>query len=79
MDGRWKGHIHDLQRGMDRVGFFPASIVEVISRRNGGCVPRSPEGQVRVVFLISSSCLIVMVTICWLTCSSSSCLSSPAL
>ncbi|KAM8825388.1 LOW QUALITY PROTEIN: caskin-2 [Synchiropus picturatus] len=34
-DGRWKGHIHD-QRGTDRVGFFPPSIVEVISRRNGG-------------------------------------------
>uniref|UniRef100_A0A3Q1BHN8 Caskin-2 n=1 Tax=Amphiprion ocellaris TaxID=80972 RepID=A0A3Q1BHN8_AMPOC len=36
VDGRWKGHIHDSQRGMDRVGFFPPSIVEVISRRNAG-------------------------------------------
>ncbi|KAL7377970.1 hypothetical protein ABVT39_006829 [Epinephelus coioides] len=36
MDGRWKGHIHDTQRGTDRVGFFPPSIVEVISRRNAG-------------------------------------------
>ncbi|KAM7371384.1 hypothetical protein PAMP_008634 [Pampus punctatissimus] len=36
MDGRWKGHIHDSQRGTDRVGFFPPSIVEVISRRNAG-------------------------------------------
>uniref|UniRef100_H3CLZ0 CASK interacting protein 2 n=1 Tax=Tetraodon nigroviridis TaxID=99883 RepID=H3CLZ0_TETNG len=36
VDGRWKGHIHDAQRGMDRVGFFPPSMVEVISRRNGG-------------------------------------------
>lgn len=35
VDGRWKGHIHDAQRGTDRVGFFPPSIVEVISRRNG--------------------------------------------
>uniref|UniRef100_A0AAQ4RXY5 CASK interacting protein 2 n=1 Tax=Gasterosteus aculeatus aculeatus TaxID=481459 RepID=A0AAQ4RXY5_GASAC len=35
VDGRWKGHIHDTQRGMDRVGFFPPSIVEVISRRSG--------------------------------------------
>uniref|UniRef100_A0A8C5DFP2 Caskin-2 n=1 Tax=Gouania willdenowi TaxID=441366 RepID=A0A8C5DFP2_GOUWI len=34
-DGRWKGHIHDSQRGTDRVGFFPASVVEVISRRAG--------------------------------------------
>ncbi|XP_052426861.1 caskin-2 isoform X7 [Carassius gibelio] len=36
MDGRWKGHIHDSQRGTDRVGFFPPSIVEVISRRSAG-------------------------------------------
>ncbi|XP_068605818.1 LOW QUALITY PROTEIN: major vault protein [Brachionichthys hirsutus] len=34
VDGRWKGHIHDNQSGTDRVGFFPPSIVEVISRRN---------------------------------------------
>ncbi|XP_076147579.1 caskin-2-like, partial [Alosa pseudoharengus] len=34
IDGRWKGHIHDNQKGMDRVGFFPPSIVEVISRRS---------------------------------------------
>ncbi|KAM6905203.1 caskin-2 [Xenentodon cancila] len=40
MDGRWKGHIHDNQRGTDRVGFFPPSIVEVISRRNGGILSR---------------------------------------
>ncbi|XP_041859118.1 caskin-2-like isoform X2 [Melanotaenia boesemani] len=40
MDGRWKGHIHDIQRGTDRVGFFPPSIVEVISRRNGGTLSR---------------------------------------
>nr|XP_029137567.1 caskin-2-like isoform X2 [Labrus bergylta] len=40
LDGRWKGHIHDTQRGTDRVGFFPPSIVEVISRRNGGTLSR---------------------------------------
>ncbi|XP_037333131.2 caskin-2-like isoform X2 [Pungitius pungitius] len=40
VDGRWKGHIHDTQRGMDRVGFFPPSIVEVISRRSGGALSR---------------------------------------
>ncbi|XP_029913164.1 caskin-2 isoform X2 [Myripristis murdjan] len=40
MDGRWKGHIHDSQRGTDRVGFFPPSIVEVISRRSGGTLSR---------------------------------------
>ncbi|XP_063077580.1 caskin-2-like isoform X2 [Engraulis encrasicolus] len=40
VDGRWKGHIHDNMRGMDRVGFFPPSIVEVISRRTGGPLSR---------------------------------------
>ncbi|XP_061761791.1 caskin-2-like isoform X3 [Nerophis ophidion] len=39
VDGRWKGHIHDSQRGTDRVGFFPPSIVEVISRRGGHPIP----------------------------------------
>ncbi|XP_076123366.1 caskin-2-like, partial [Alosa pseudoharengus] len=42
IDGRWKGHIHDNQKGMDRVGFFPPSIVEVISRRSG---PSSSQSQ----------------------------------
>ncbi|MBN3272224.1 CSKI2 protein, partial [Polyodon spathula] len=40
MDGRWKGHIHDSQRGTDQVGYFPPSIVEVISRRAGGTLSR---------------------------------------
>ncbi|KAM6963632.1 caskin-2 isoform 1-T1 [Tautogolabrus adspersus] len=39
-DGRWKGHIHDTQRGTDRVGFFPPSVVEVLSRRAGGTLTR---------------------------------------
>ncbi|KAM4715661.1 caskin-2-like isoform 2-T2 [Anableps anableps] len=39
-DGRWKGHIHDSQRGTDRVGFFPPSVVEVLSRRAGGALSR---------------------------------------
>ncbi|GAA6234923.1 caskin-2-like [Lates japonicus] len=34
-DGRWKGHVHDTQRGTDRVGFFPPSVVEVLSRKAG--------------------------------------------
>ncbi|TRY82210.1 hypothetical protein DNTS_032387 [Danionella cerebrum] len=41
MDGRWKGHIHDTQRGTDRIGYFPPSIVEVISRRSGMTCPDS--------------------------------------
>ncbi|XP_040922573.1 caskin-2-like isoform X2 [Toxotes jaculatrix] len=39
-DGRWKGHVHDTQRGTDRVGFFPPSVVEVLSRRAGGTLSR---------------------------------------
>nr|XP_015215772.1 PREDICTED: caskin-1 isoform X4 [Lepisosteus oculatus] len=35
-DGRWKGCIHDNRTGNDRVGYFPSSIVEVISKRAGG-------------------------------------------
>ncbi|XP_073713276.1 caskin-1 isoform X11 [Misgurnus anguillicaudatus] len=34
-DGRWKGCIHDNRTGNDRVGYFPCSIVEVISKRPG--------------------------------------------
>uniref|UniRef100_A0A8C5DFV8 Caskin-2 n=1 Tax=Gouania willdenowi TaxID=441366 RepID=A0A8C5DFV8_GOUWI len=55
-DGRWKGHIHDSQRGTDRVGFFPASVVEVISRRAGTDIhaasaasPASPDQDVWVL------------------------------
>ncbi|XP_069056255.1 caskin-2 [Pleurodeles waltl] len=40
-DDRWKGHIHDTQRGTDRVGYFPPSIVEVISKRLGSTLSRS--------------------------------------
>ncbi|XP_042586531.1 caskin-2-like isoform X3 [Cyprinus carpio] len=40
VDGRWKGHIHDTQRGTDRIGYFPPSIVEVINRRSGGTLSR---------------------------------------
>ncbi|NXU85373.1 CSKI2 protein, partial [Xiphorhynchus elegans] len=50
-DGRWKGHIHDAQKGTDRVGYFPPSIAEVISKRTGqwppghaGDSPLSPPG-----------------------------------
>ncbi|XP_010719967.1 caskin-2 isoform X4 [Meleagris gallopavo] len=35
-DGRWKGHIHDVQKGTDRIGYFPPSIAEVISKRTAG-------------------------------------------
>ncbi|KAF1657149.1 Caskin-2, partial [Aptenodytes patagonicus] len=41
-DGRWKGHIHDAQKGTDRVGYFPPSIAEVISKRTGQ-VPLGPS------------------------------------
>ncbi|XP_037663988.1 caskin-2 isoform X2 [Choloepus didactylus] len=42
-DGRWKGHIHESQRGTDRVGYFPPGIVEVVSKRAGIPVPRLPS------------------------------------
>ncbi|KAF3846946.1 hypothetical protein F7725_004024 [Dissostichus mawsoni] len=32
-DGRWKGCIHDNRTGNDRVGYFPSTMVEVISKR----------------------------------------------
>ncbi|NXY07240.1 CSKI2 protein, partial [Pteruthius melanotis] len=46
-DGRWKGHIHDTQKGTDRVGYFPPSIAEVISKRTGMVVPRVAPAQQR--------------------------------
>lgn len=42
-DGRWKGHIHESQRGTDRVGYFPPGIVEVVSKRVGIPVTRLPS------------------------------------
>uniref|UniRef100_A0A1A8JJ41 CASK interacting protein 1 n=1 Tax=Nothobranchius kuhntae TaxID=321403 RepID=A0A1A8JJ41_NOTKU len=38
-DGRWKGCIHDNRTGNDRVGYFPSTLVEVISKRTDerGC------------------------------------------
>ncbi|XP_062937510.1 caskin-2 [Cynocephalus volans] len=42
-DGRWKGHIHESQRGTDRVGYFPPGIVEVVSKRVGIPLPRLPS------------------------------------
>ncbi|XP_052426857.1 caskin-2 isoform X3 [Carassius gibelio] len=53
MDGRWKGHIHDSQRGTDRVGFFPPSIVEVISRRSGGILSRQASLPVKRHHILS--------------------------
>ncbi|XP_007438461.1 caskin-2 isoform X4 [Python bivittatus] len=45
-DGRWKGHIHDAQKGTDRVGYFPPSIVEVISKRTGDRNSVGSEGSI---------------------------------
>ncbi|XP_056143359.1 caskin-2-like isoform X2 [Lampris incognitus] len=58
MDGRWKGHIHDSQRGTDRVGFFPPSIVEVISRRSGlspSCISQ-PGCPLEDIWVLRNSC-----------------------
>ncbi|XP_051570272.1 caskin-2-like [Myxocyprinus asiaticus] len=57
MDGRWKGHIHDTQRGTDRVGYFPPSIVEVISRRSGGTLLRHASVPTQRQQLFSRSAL----------------------
>ncbi|XP_028824088.1 caskin-2 isoform X2 [Denticeps clupeoides] len=40
IDGRWKGHIHDIRSDTDRVGYFPPSIVEIVSRRSDGTLSR---------------------------------------
>ncbi|XP_045076142.1 caskin-1-like, partial [Coregonus clupeaformis] len=45
-DGRWKGCIHDNRTGNDRVGYFPSSMVEVISKRPGSrSSEASPHGS----------------------------------
>uniref|UniRef100_A0A3B4GFH2 CASK interacting protein 1 n=1 Tax=Pundamilia nyererei TaxID=303518 RepID=A0A3B4GFH2_9CICH len=40
-DGRWKGCIHDNRTGNDRVGYFPSTMVEVISCRGSEASPQS--------------------------------------
>ncbi|KAL1277601.1 hypothetical protein QQF64_024274 [Cirrhinus molitorella] len=57
VDGRWKGHIHDTQRGTDRIGYFPPSIVEVISRRSGGTLLRHASLPTHRQQLLSRSAL----------------------
>ncbi|XP_037767356.1 caskin-1 isoform X2 [Chelonia mydas] len=42
-DGRWKGCIHDNRTGNDRVGYFPSSLVEAISKRTGSRGSDSPS------------------------------------
>ncbi|KAM3916326.1 caskin-1 isoform 3-T3 [Leptodactylus fuscus] len=47
-DGRWKGCIHDNRTGNDRVGYFPANLVEAISKRTGSwgsCHLENPRPQ----------------------------------
>ncbi|XP_051968701.1 caskin-2-like isoform X3 [Xyrauchen texanus] len=53
MDGRWKGHIHDNQRGTDRVGYFPPSIVEIISHRSGGVLSRQASLPIQRHYILS--------------------------
>ncbi|XP_038125181.1 caskin-1 isoform X6 [Cyprinodon tularosa] len=52
-DGRWKGCIHDNRTGNDRVGYFPSTLVEVISKRTGG--DRSSVGSSGSVTSVRSS------------------------
>uniref|UniRef100_A0A3B3DWQ5 CASK interacting protein 1 n=1 Tax=Oryzias melastigma TaxID=30732 RepID=A0A3B3DWQ5_ORYME len=46
-DGRWKGCIHDNRTGNDRVGYFPSTLVEVISKRTGEWAGLCAHGSVR--------------------------------
>uniref|UniRef100_A0A8C8RZJ9 CASK interacting protein 1 n=1 Tax=Pelusios castaneus TaxID=367368 RepID=A0A8C8RZJ9_9SAUR len=43
-DGRWKGCIHDNRTGNDRVGYFPSSLVEAVSKRTGKYPTRRTSG-----------------------------------
>ncbi|XP_060028578.1 caskin-1 isoform X4 [Erinaceus europaeus] len=46
-DGRWKGCIHDNRTGNDRVGYFPSSLGETITKRPGpraGAEASPPQG-----------------------------------
>lgn len=52
-DGRWKGCIHDNRTGNDRVGYFPSTMVEVISKRTGECVCTGMCASVRVCVRVS--------------------------
>ncbi|KAF3845863.1 hypothetical protein F7725_002941 [Dissostichus mawsoni] len=42
VDGRWKGHIHDTQRGTDRVGFFPPPSWRSSAGETGAPCPGTP-------------------------------------
>uniref|UniRef100_A0A8C1X961 Caskin-2 n=1 Tax=Cyprinus carpio TaxID=7962 RepID=A0A8C1X961_CYPCA len=57
VDGRWKGHIHDTQRGTDRIGYFPPSIVEVISRRGpASSLSQHMTPSMEDVWVLRNSC-----------------------
>ncbi|XP_054851592.1 caskin-1 [Eublepharis macularius] len=51
-DGRWKGCIHDNRTGNDRVGYFPSSLVEAISKRTGKYIGAGP-GQFQTILLLA--------------------------
>nr|XP_020660469.1 LOW QUALITY PROTEIN: caskin-1 [Pogona vitticeps] len=50
-DGRWKGCIHDNRTGNDRVGYFPSSLVEAISKRTGSWDAGPPLGPFQAISL----------------------------
>uniref|UniRef100_A0A8C2C5U7 CASK interacting protein 1 n=1 Tax=Cyprinus carpio TaxID=7962 RepID=A0A8C2C5U7_CYPCA len=60
-DGRWKGCIHDNRTGNDRVGYFPSSLVEVISKRPGTAGKRGQQGRCGPTGLT----VFVCVCVCW--------------
>ncbi|XP_028669632.2 caskin-1 isoform X1 [Erpetoichthys calabaricus] len=58
-DGRWKGCIHDNRTGNDRVGYFPSSIAEVISKRTGSWNPVICSHQFQTMALCVPACATV--------------------
>ncbi|CAI5792422.1 caskin-1 isoform X1 [Podarcis lilfordi] len=50
-DGRWKGCIHDNRTGNDRVGYFPSTLVEAISKRTGPWDAGPYPGQFQAISL----------------------------
>ncbi|KAM3827209.1 caskin-1 [Vipera latastei] len=50
-DGRWKGCIHDNRTGNDRVGYFPSTLVEAISKRTGPWDADPSPGQYQAISL----------------------------
>uniref|UniRef100_A0A3P8YEN9 CASK interacting protein 1 n=1 Tax=Esox lucius TaxID=8010 RepID=A0A3P8YEN9_ESOLU len=65
VDGRWKGCIHDNRTGNDRVGYFPSTFVEVISKRTGVCLG---ETHLSATWVLVNTRVCVCVCVCARVC-----------